>query len=205
MVEKHPQNPIPIGVHIRHARPQDLSVLVSLFRAHLGYHATFDPRYDPPDDERLAEFFQDRLREPETLILVAQIDEGVAGYILVQMRVSSNPAPWWQRLLQRFHTPRLFPAWPTVGYIADCFVAPDSRRQGLGRQLVEQAFTWCQQRGAKEVELGVLPGNQAGRDFWEALGFAPCRIEMRRQLGEEKWNGNAFLNRRVGLRPERDF
>lgn len=169
-------------LRIRHARGRDMPALVSLFRSHLEYHASLDPRYAPGSDAHLTQFFNERLRDPETLILLAETPQGAQGYILAQMRGPYRPMPWWERLWWRVHpSPSPGPA-PKVAYIADCFVVPEARRQRIGRRLVEQALEWCQKRGAQEVELGVLPDNPLGRAFWEALGFKPCRIEMRRQL-----------------------
>ena len=37
-------------------------------------------------------------------------------------------------------------------------------------------------RRAQEVEVGVLPPNQPGRAFWEAMGFQPFRIELRKEF-----------------------
>jgi GNAT superfamily N-acetyltransferase len=156
--------------------------LVSLFRAHLEYHAALDPRYEPASDARLTEFFHERLSEPDTLILLAEGPLDAQGYVLAQMRGSRRASSWVERLLLRVRPGQPFSFPSAVGYIADCFVAAEARRQGIGRQLVEQALEWCRRRGAIEVELGVLPNNPAGRAFWEALGFKPCRIEMRREL-----------------------
>jgi hypothetical protein len=77
MTETQPQDqPLP-AVRIRRARRGDIPALVSLFRAHLEYHAALDPRYEPASDARLTEFFHERLREPDTLILLAE--SGSAG------------------------------------------------------------------------------------------------------------------------------
>jgi len=101
---------------------------------------------------------------------------------LAQMRGPYRTLSWWERLWWRLSPQNAFVSTATVAYLADCFVVPESRRQGIGRRLVQQALEWCQKRGAREVELGVLPDNPLGRAFWEALGFKPCRIEMRREL-----------------------
>jgi ribosomal protein S18 acetylase RimI-like enzyme len=189
MTQTQPQDrPLP-AVRIRRARRGDIPALVSLFRAHLEYHAALDPRYEPASDARLTEFFHERLREPDTLILLAESgsagaspSQGAQGYVLAQMRGSRRASSWVERLLLRVRPGQPFSFPAAVGYIADCFVAAEARRQGIGRQLVEQALEWCRRRGATEVELGVLPNNPTGRAFWEALGFKPCRMEMRREL-----------------------
>jgi len=49
-------------------------------------------------------------------------------------------------------------------------VAPDSRRQGLGRALMEAAESWLRAQGAVKVQLMVRNGNDA-IGFYEALGL----------------------------------
>lgn len=182
MAEKPPSTPPALEIHIRHARRRDVPALVSLFRAHLEYHAALDPRYEPGSNAQLTQFFNERLRDPDTLILLAETSQGAVGYVLAQMRGPYRSVSWWERLWWRMGLQTSLVSTSKVAYIADCFVVPESRRQGIGRRLVKQALEWCRKRGAREVELGVLPDNPLGRAFWEALGFKPCRIEMRREL-----------------------
>jgi GNAT superfamily N-acetyltransferase len=61
------------------------------------------------------------------------------------------------------------------GYISMVVVAPDLRRQGIGRRLVEQLtgedrdrITW------------VLRAGRDSRGFWERLGFVASEIAMER-------------------------
>ena len=65
------QPPVPLreGVYIRRAQPEDIPALAFLFRAHLKYHAALDPRYAPPSEARLTDFFRQRLQEPDTLMV----------------------------------------------------------------------------------------------------------------------------------------
>jgi len=49
-------------------------------------------------------------------------------------------------------------------------VAPESRRHGLGRALMEAAEAWLRAQGAVKVQLMVRNGNDA-IGFYEALGL----------------------------------
>jgi len=49
-------------------------------------------------------------------------------------------------------------------------VAPNSRRKGLGRALMEAAESWLRAQGAVKVQLMVRNGNDA-IGFYEALGL----------------------------------
>lgn len=172
----------PQPFRLRPARRGDLPALTQLFRQHLEYHAALDPRYTPGSDAQLSSFLSSHLDYPESVILVAETAAGLQGYLVAQMRKGSRPPTWWSRLWLRLRPGQeLFRSEP-VGYIIDCFVRAESRRQGLGRALVGEAVAWCRRQGAVEMELGVLPANEVGRQFWEQMGFRPCRIEMRREL-----------------------
>lgn len=55
--------------------------------------------------------------------------------------------------------------------ITDLGVAPERRRGGIGRLLVERARAWLVERGARRVEVRVAVRNPEGQAFWRALGF----------------------------------
>lgn len=50
-------------------------------------------------------------------------------------------------------------------------VAPEARRQGLGRQLVGLLLAEEVATGAEEGRLELRESNRAGREFYEAMGF----------------------------------
>jgi ribosomal protein S18 acetylase RimI-like enzyme len=52
------------------------------------------------------------------------------------------------------------------------FVAPDSRRKGLGRAVVGAAIAWARaQPGVDYVDLGASERAEAARRLYESLGF----------------------------------
>lgn len=63
-----------------------------------------------------------------------------------------------------------------VGFIAPelkvTVVAPEERRQGLGRRLVELGLGMEGARGRTDLLMGVLPGDEPGACFLAANGFA---------------------------------
>jgi ribosomal protein S18 acetylase RimI-like enzyme len=56
-------------------------------------------------------------------------------------------------------------------YLAELYVAPERRRQGLGRALVEAAIREARARGADTMEIGVDAPDIAARSLYESLGF----------------------------------
>jgi GNAT superfamily N-acetyltransferase len=68
--------------------------------------------------------------------------------------------------------------------------APEHRRRGVGRALVEAVVAWAQEVGAARVVLWVMRGNDGAQAFYESIGFGPtdeiaalpddpCREEQR--------------------------
>jgi ribosomal protein S18 acetylase RimI-like enzyme len=56
-------------------------------------------------------------------------------------------------------------------YLAELYVAPPSRRHGLGRALMTAAIDHARARGADYMELGTGEDDVAARALYESLGF----------------------------------
>jgi len=57
------------------------------------------------------------------------------------------------------------------GWVYYLAVAPDRRREGLGRRLMEMADAWLRGRGAPKLQLMVRTTNAEALGFYEALGL----------------------------------
>jgi ribosomal protein S18 acetylase RimI-like enzyme len=57
------------------------------------------------------------------------------------------------------------------GWVYYLAVAPDCRRRGLGRALMEAAEAWLQARGAPKIQLMVRADNDDALGFYRALGL----------------------------------
>jgi len=69
---------------------------------------------------------------------------------------------------------RFRPAISTAGlecYLAELYVVPDRRGQGLGRELMETAIDLARERGADYMDLGTSEDDVAARGLYESLGF----------------------------------
>ena len=56
-------------------------------------------------------------------------------------------------------------------YLAELYVVPSRRGQGLGRALVEEAIRYAHERGADTMDIGVDEPDVAARRLYESLGF----------------------------------
>jgi ribosomal protein S18 acetylase RimI-like enzyme len=57
------------------------------------------------------------------------------------------------------------------GWVYYLAVAPEARRTGLGRQIMQAAETWLRDRGAPKIQLMVRDTNTAAIGFYERLGL----------------------------------
>jgi ribosomal protein S18 acetylase RimI-like enzyme len=104
-----------------------------------------------PDPEGLAERVRQLLGEGEITVLLA--GAGPDGLVVLRFR----PAIWTQAL---------------ECYIAELYVAPDRRRQGLGRALMDAAIGLARSEGADRMDLGTDEDDIAARALYESLGFS---------------------------------
>jgi ribosomal protein S18 acetylase RimI-like enzyme len=57
-------------------------------------------------------------------------------------------------------------------YLAELYVSPARRGQGLGRGLMEAALREARDRGADRMDIGVDEPDLAARKLYESLGFS---------------------------------
>ena len=67
----------------------------------------------------------------------------------------------------------------SVGELESVVVAEDARRMGLGRALCEEIGKWCQDRGAREIELEVRSRNYSAKSLYASLGFVEEGLRRR--------------------------
>jgi ribosomal protein S18 acetylase RimI-like enzyme len=62
------------------------------------------------------------------------------------------------------------------GWVYYLAVAPERRRAGLGRTMMDAAETWLRARGAPKIQLMVREDNEAALGFYEALGLERQKV-----------------------------
>ena len=89
----------------------------------------------------------------------------------------------WQGIVSRIDKPAGFVCVPgTAAGMAICdgswlglfeiIVAPESRRQGLGRGVTESLLSWGSGQGAGRAYLQVVAENEDAIRFYQSLGFS---------------------------------
>jgi ribosomal protein S18 acetylase RimI-like enzyme len=104
-----------------------------------------------PSPSQLALRIRELLDEGQTLVLLA--GHGPDGLAVLRFR----PAIWTRAL---------------ECYLAELYVVPGRRRQGLGKALLEAAISNARDRGADHIDLGTSDSDVAARALYESLGFS---------------------------------
>lgn len=133
------------AVPIRRAGAGDAQVAAELLYA---FNREYDDPTPPPGE--LAERIRELLANGDTAILVA--GEPPCAVALMRFR----PALWSRGL---------------ECYLAELYVAPERRGQGIGRALMEEAMDLARAEGADHMELGTGEDDVAARALYESLGF----------------------------------
>jgi ribosomal protein S18 acetylase RimI-like enzyme len=112
----------------------------------------FNTEYDEPTPppEALAERFRELLAGDTVVLLGGSGPDGIA---VLRLR----PAIWTTEL---------------ECYLAELYVVPDKRGQGLGRALMEAAMDAARAEGATYMDLGTSEDDVAARALYESLGFS---------------------------------
>ena len=107
---------------------------------------------DPtPGPHRLAERVRELLAKDEITVLLG--GPGPDGVAVLRFR----PEIWTQAL---------------ECHLAELYVAPDRRGQGLGQALMEAAIELARDKGADYMDLGTGEDDVAARALYESLGFS---------------------------------
>jgi ribosomal protein S18 acetylase RimI-like enzyme len=112
----------------------------------------FNREFDEPTPapSALAQRLRQLLDGDDTLVLLA--GDGPDGLAVLRFR-----AAIWSAGLEC--------------YLAELYVTPARRGQGLGRKLMETALRAARDRGADTMDIGVDEPDLAARRLYESLGF----------------------------------
>lgn len=94
--------------------------------------------------------FENELHKPISLFLVAQVGEDVAGYIIAYHYAESS-------------------------HIVNIAVAPEYRRHGIGRRLLERAIEEARMDNLDFVFLEVRASSLPAQRLYESMGFRPIK------------------------------
>jgi ribosomal protein S18 acetylase RimI-like enzyme len=156
-------------LNIRPARREDLPALGRMGAALMRVHYEFDPqRFLAPHDgadKGYASFLGSMLDNADSVIFVAEVEEGVAGYVYAAL----EPLSW-----KELRGP--------AGFIHDVAVDEEFRRRGVATALMHAAAEWLRAHGAPRVVLWTAAPNAAAQQLFARLGFRETMKEMTMEL-----------------------
>jgi GNAT superfamily N-acetyltransferase len=154
---------------VRRPRKEDLPALGRMGALLMRTHYEFDNKrfMDPGDDPEggYAWFLGTQLRDEDVIVLVAERDGVVVGYVYAGLEPLS-----WKELRD------------ACGFIHDIVVSEEGRRHGVASALIEAAIDWLRGRGAPRVILWTAQPNVGAQQLFEKLGFRRTMVEMTREI-----------------------
>lgn len=109
--------------------------------------------YEEADDlEKASKYISARFNEGDSMIFVAENDDGLSGFV------------------------QLYPSFCSVSAVPililyDLFVDDSHRSKGLGRSLMNAARDFARENGYKRLELSTAKDNYIGQSLYESLGY----------------------------------
>lgn len=133
------------------------------------FERKIDPRMPPGVDiaDAYIDDMLDRCGQCGGRVLIAEVDDVVAGYATILPRVKS----------EQIEDGNL-----EYGLISDLVVKEAYRGHGLGRRLLDAAEQYARSCRVKYLRIGVLHGNLVAEGLYESAGFAPLYIELEKGL-----------------------
>lgn len=135
-------------IRVRQAGIADLDALVPLFDAYRQFYER------PADPAAAREFLLQRFRHQQSVIFVAEDDDGHSAVGFTQL----------YPLFSSLTLARTF-------VLYDLFVTPSARRSGAGRQLLRAAADYGRAIGAGALELSTATDNVPAQRLYESEGW----------------------------------
>jgi ribosomal protein S18 acetylase RimI-like enzyme len=136
-----------MNTEVRLAQLADLEALAPLFDAYREFYG------QPSDLGAAREFLKERLERRDSVIFIAFVESGVAAGFT-----------------------QLYPSFSSVStartyLLNDLFVAPSTRRAGVGGHLLAAAAEFGRKSGAASLTLSTAVANLRAQRLYEALGW----------------------------------
>lgn len=150
-------------VTARQATDTDLEVLETLYRSLETEMRALHTMWPVADglDEPVADSLRSALADPDTLLILGEIDGYPFGFLMARV----------ERLLAQADG-------ELVGAIRLIYVDQEAREVALGEEMRELVLSTLRERGVSKFDAHVLPGHRLAKNFFEAGGFAARSIIM---------------------------
>jgi ribosomal protein S18 acetylase RimI-like enzyme len=160
--------PTEVSLTIRDAGEADIETLISMMGALDDQHTAARPDVFCGSSERprSRDDVAGLLTAADSTVLVAALDGGIVGYVVIRMR----------------DVDRMLLVHRRFGEVDALFVVEQARHRGVGAALMQAAEDWIRHSAGTAIELVVWEFNDAAIRFYEAQGYTTDFRRMRRSL-----------------------
>lgn len=158
-------------ISIRLAKFEDADAIAQLTAEVQQLHNSALPAlFRPPHDGLFpAQKLASLLKDPNSFVAVAQIEGEIVGHI-------------YSELIHR--TDNAFRHSESTIYVHQIGVRTSERGHGIGTALMNFIEERAAALGASAIGLDYWAFNTDARGFFEARGFVPSQVKMRKEVGE---------------------
>ena len=150
-------------MRIRVATKNDIKQIEILYQELFLEMSKLQPKYITPAKQEV-EFIRYAINEKDSDILIAEVDNCIVGFLLIQEFIT----PSYACLIEHKYA-----------FIADMVVEHKYQKQGIGSALLAEAKTWAENRKLDYLELNVLSANIGAIALYEKQGFKDISHTMR--------------------------
>ena len=154
---------------IREATMGDLKPLAALYKEFKIYHNRLDPQgFNVPSDtaceNKMKIFLTDSPFNHDSVLchMTDNVIDGFMSYSLHSYETTEGP--------------------DGSVTVYNIFVAENSRRKGIGTELINELYRLAKEKSCKFVFLDVHIENTAAQKFYEKMGLIPKSINMEKRL-----------------------
>ncbi len=162
------------NVTIRKPNLKDLPALIVLWHGQYDYHHDIDSTYYVPNSKELDQKFRKYLKKAilknGPYILLAEVDNEPVGFVTYE----------------KSHVDYFDTKIVEYGDIIELYVRPEYRKQGIGKQLMEEVERFFRDKGIEYLSLGCSTFNKDALDFYENFGFVNRQSLLYKSLQHEK-------------------
>lgn len=107
------------------------------------------------------------IQDERTFVVLAWVADRPVGYAFV--RIIAEDSTSWQGVDE-------------LAELETLVVLPKQRGSGVGQALIDRVIVETRELGLTELALVVIAGNDKSIEFYEANGFKPQEIQMKRKI-----------------------
>ena len=153
-------------MNIKVATLEDIPQIEILYEELFLEMSKLQPKYIAPAKQDV-KFLTSTISEEKSDIFVAEINNNIAGFLLIQELIT----PPYSCIVQH-----------NYAYIMDVIVGRQYQSKGIGSLLLQEAKKWAVERKLVHLELSVLAENSGAFVLYEKHGYKETSRIMRLEL-----------------------